>query len=297
MPTERTTRRELAAWARDRLVESLDQALGERLRPDPAQRKVAYEDLVIVTSFVLGERCARRAAHPADDFAETSRTARRRVGLAALRRLGDDASPATQVAAAVTEVIEERVELARTLSDWIEALDPAGRAALAAASITWAESVRRVVGRDPASVPWSDASMAPSWDVPERRVRLKAAHEALHGGVVSGEVLLLVADGPDLVGQRRAAAHLALVRSLGVQHAPVRITMASPSTGQLERVEVDRDLLALGVDRVTEHVALVAEPERAPTTPGRWCRWCHLLELCPAGTAWVDAASVASPPE
>lgn len=294
MAGDQTARRALAAAAHDRLVGSLDDVLGDRLRPTPGTRPDVYADGIVVQSFALLERCARRAAHPADDFVESAHTARRRVGLAALRRLADDASTSTGVAAAVDEVLRDGMSLPRQLTEWVEGLEPAGRATVAAAAITWAESLRRLVGPS-ASIRWADAASASRWDVPERLVRLGAAHDASTKGVVSGERLLLVADGTDLAADRLRAGYLGLVRSLGTRHAPTRVTLAAPSQGSLVRIDVDEALLALAVDRVVEHVSLRAAPATAPPRPGRWCGHCHLLDLCPAGQARVAAASVVGP--
>jgi hypothetical protein len=261
--------------------------LGDRLRAEPGVKPDYYGDGVVVGGFGLLERCGRRAAHPADDFAESVHTARRRVGLAALRRIGDDASAATHAAAAVDEVLVDGMSLGRGLTEWLDGIDRAGRAAVAAAAITWCESVVRLVGTD-AGIRWADSSSSSHWNVPDRLVRVSASHDALMGGVVSGERLLLVADGAGGPADRLRAGYLALVRSLGTQHAPVRVTLAAPSRGDLARVEVDDALLSLAVDRVAEHVALRADPPAAPPTPGRWCRHCHLLDLCDEGRARLD---------
>ncbi len=287
MAGEQAERRERATRARDRLVDALDGALADRLRVTVGERPDPYRDGVVVAAFGLTERCARRAAHPADDFVESVATARRRVALAALRRVSDDASAAQDVASAVQEVIEERTDLARGLCEWLEQLDRAGRAAVAAGAITWGTALARMVGGG-APVRWADASSSSSWNVPDRLVRLTASHEALWGGVVSGERLLLVADGSGGPTERLRAAYLALVRSLGTQHAPVRVTLAAPSRGATTRVQVDDALLDLAVDRVVEHVAMRADPPTAPPAPGRWCRHCHLLELCDEGRRWAE---------
>ncbi len=294
MAGDQRARRALADAARARLVAALDGVLGDRLRTEPGVRPDYYSDGIVVGAFGLLERCGRRAAHPADDFAESVRTARRRIGLAALRRLGDDASAATHLASAVDEVVTDGNSLARGLTDWLEGLDRAGRAAVVAAAISWAEGVVRLVGTDP-GIRWADASSAAHWNVPDRLVRVSGSHDALLGGVVRGERLLLVADGDAGPADRLRAGYLALVRSLGTQHAPVRVTLAAPSRGDLVRVEVDEGLLSLAVDRVAEHVAVRADREHAPPRPGRWCRHCHLLDVCDEGQGHLGAASVIPP--
>lgn len=290
MAGEQSERRQLAELATQRLTSTLDVVLGDRLVTEPGVKPDRYADGVVVNAFGLLERCGRRAANPADDFAETATTARRRVGLAALRRLADDASPAVDAAAAVDEVLSERTDLARNLAGWVEQLDRAGRAAVAASSITWCTSVLRLVGLD-GSIRWADTSSGSHWDVPDRLVRVSASHDALRGGVVTGERLLVVADGAGGPSDRLRAAYLALVRSLQSRHAPLRVTLAAPSRGTLERIDVDEALLSLAVDRVAEHVALRAEPEVAAPRPGHWCAHCHLLDLCDEGRAVLDVGA------
>jgi hypothetical protein len=299
MAGEQAERRRLADEAAARLIATLDVVLGERLVPEPGVKPDRYADGVVVNGFGLLERCPRRAAHPADDFTETVATARRRVALAALRRLGDDASPAADAATAVDEVLSERTDLARNLAAWVEQLDRAGRAAVAAAAITWCSSVQRLVGSD-GSIRWADPSSASHWDVPDRLVRVSASYDAVRGGVVTGERLLLVADGAGGPSDRLRAAYLALVRTLGTRHAPLRVTLAAPSRGTMERIDVDEDLLTLAVDRVVEHVVVRADRDAAAPRPGRWCAHCHLLELCDEGRSFLAApadaaASVAAP--
>jgi hypothetical protein len=291
MAGEQLERRRLAARSAERLTASLDAVLGDRLRPEPGTRPDYYGDGVVVSAFGLLERCPRRAAHPADDFEDSVSTVRRRVGLAALRRVADDASPAHDVATAVDEVLTERSDLSRSLADWVEQLDRAGRAAVAAGAITWAAAVLRLVGPSTA-VRWADASSSSHWNVPDRLVRVTATHDAVLGGVVSGERLLLVADGAGGPSDRLRAAYLALVRSLGTQHAPVRVTLAAPSRGAMTRVDVDEPLLDLAVDRVAEHLAVRADPPTAPPVVGPWCPSCHLLDLCDEGRAHVAPTSV-----
>ncbi len=294
MAGDQAARRELASTARVRLADSLAHVLGDRFVPEPGTKPDYYGDGIVVSGFGLLERCPRRAVFPPDDYVDSVATARRRVGLLALRRLGDDASDAGDVATAVDEVLADAADWPVQLRRWVDELDRAGRAALAAATITWCTSVLRLVGRDP-RIRWADPSRSTRWNVPDRLVQLTATHEAQMGGVVQGERVLVVADGVGGPADRIRAGYVALVRAVGTQHAPVRVTLAAPSRGELTQVAVDADLLDLAVDRVTEHVAHRADPDRSPVVPGRWCVHCHLLQDCAEGLARVGAASV--PPE
>lgn len=289
---ERDERRALAVAAQRRLADALDSVLADRFVAPEGAKPDYYTDGIVVDAFALVERCTRRGAMPAKDFQESVATARRRVGLAALRRLSDDASTSDHVAAAVVEVIGDGASLGRGLTEWLGQLDRAGRAAVAAAAITWAESLLRLVGRDP-GIRWADASSSSHWNVPGRLVRLTARHDAQLGGVVSGEKLLLVADGAGGPADRLRAGYLALVRSLGMQHAPVRVTLAAPSSGELTRVEVDESLLSLATDRLAEHVAARAAPSSAPVWVSKGCIHCHLLEQCPEGIAHLGIGVLA----
>ena len=113
------------------------------------------------------------------------------------------------------------------------------------------------------------------------------------GRVVSGEKLLLVADGAGGPADRLRAGYLALVRSLGTQHAPARVTLAAPSRGDLRRIDVDEALLSLAVDRLAEHVARPrGAAAAAPTSVGRGCAHCHLLDLCLEGRAHLGVAAL-----
>ena len=138
-----------------------------------------------------------------------------------------------------------------------------------------------MVPSDP-RVRWADPAAKANWDHPDRLVRVVAAHDASSGGVVNGEVLLLVADRDADSTDRMRAAHLALVRSMLSRHSPVRVSVAAPSRGEKVQIPVDRDLLDLAVGRLMEHVALRLEPPTAPVRPGRWCSHCHLADVCEA---------------
>ncbi len=282
----RDERRHLAEGAIERVMAGLDAVLGDHHRVEPGKKRPnVYDQGLVVRPYDLTERCPSRAAQPATgEFAWSARTARRQIGLGALRLLDDDSSDASDLGAAITEVLSNRSTLGMSLAGWLDELGRPGIAAVSAAALTWASGVRQVVPPDP-RVRWADPTAGARWDVPDRLVRVVANLDASMGGVVTGEVLLLVADSDADSTDRMRAAHLALVRSVLARHAPVRVTVAAPSRGVKVQVEVDRDLLDLAADRLVEHVALRVDPAGAPTRPGRWCDHCHLLEVCHAGRA------------
>lgn len=286
---DRAARTEAAERARQRLVGTLEGLLGDALVRQPGTKPDLYTDGVVVSVHGLLERCPRRAVLPAEDYQDSVATARRRIGLLALRRLDDDASPAGDIVAAVDEVMSDPAGWPGPLRDWVDGLDRAGRAAVAAGAVTWCISVRRLIGAD-RRVGWSEPSPSMRWDVPGRLVALTASHEARSGHLSSGERLLVVADGAEGAGgpaDRLRAGYIGLVRALGSGCAPLSVTVASPSRGDKVRVEVDDGVLDLAVDRVAEHVAHRVAAGAAPTVAGRWCAHCHLLEGCAPGRARV----------
>ncbi len=293
MSAERDERRRLAEHATERLTSSIDVLLGDRLVLAEGEKADYFSDGVVVDAFWLTERCARRLAHPPQDFLESTATARRRLGLFVLRELAARPwSPGTPssdgLADAVQRVIEEQLDWPNNLRMWVGDLDRAGTAALVAAVTTWCDGALRLVGRDPRIV-WADPARAPAWNVPGRVVQLRATLDAVMGGVVSGERLLSISDAAPRPSDRLRAGYLALVRSLGTRHAPVRITTGAPSTGTRTAVVVDEALLDLTVDRVLEVVQVRADPDGAPAAPGRDCTWCHLLEDCAEGRTHLGA--------
>ena len=283
MTYDRATRMALAEEATGNVAAGFAAVLGERLAIEPgARRPNVYDHGMVVSPHDLLERCPSRAAQPmTGDFVWSARTAERQIGLGALRLLDDDSTGVHELGPAVTEVLANRSALGRSLADWVDDLGPAGLAAVSAAALTWAAGLLRVVPRD-RKARWADPAQKAKWDHPDRLVQVVAAHDASMGGMSTGEVLLLVADTDTDSTVRMRAAHLALVRAMQSGHAPVRVTVASPSRGAKVRVDVNRELLALAVDRVVEHVALRADPSSALTRPGRWCTHCHLIEVCEA---------------
>jgi hypothetical protein len=289
--SEREARRELAATATRRLVSSIDETLGDQLVVEQGTKPDYFDDGVSLDVFSLLERCPRRAAHPADDFENSVATARRRIGLLVMRHLSrapDDGRlggtrPRPGVAAAVREVMADPEEWPLRLRDWVESLDRAGVAAVSAAVGTWCHGALRLVGRHDGVV-WADPSRPAKWNVPGRVVQLRGGVDAVLGSVVRGEKLLLLGDGVPGPADRLRAGYVALVRSVGTTHAPVRVTLGSPATGVMTPFPVTAELLELATDRVVEMVRHRAEPAIAPPRPGRWCSHCHLLDLCDEGS-------------
>lgn len=281
-PDDIGRRRDLAESAAAWVADELDAVLGDDLSR-PTNRRPDWDEWLRVSAFSLSERCMRRAANPADDYMDTTRTARRRIGLIALRRLRSGSS--SDLLDAVRDALDDSTDWPRGLWEWTRQLDPAGRASVAAAAATWAGSLLRLLGRDD-RVQWADPAQQPQAQVDRRLIRLVAPLDAT-SGPPSRTRLLVVADGDGSAADRLRAGHLALVRTLQQRLAPVRVSTASPSRGTVERHQVDEELLRLATSHVAAHVAVVARRELAPARPGPGCRHCHLLEVCAEGTAYV----------
>ena len=309
-PSARESRRRLAEQATARLVEATDAVLGDRLVLEPGTKPNYFDDGVSVDAFSITERCPRRLARPAEDYVDSVATARRRIGLLAMRRLTTDVdparsdgplrldtrsrssleSPARSVAVAVDEVMSSPDGWPNKLREWIEGLDRAGQAAVAAAVTTWCDGALRLVGRH-AGVVWADPTRTPSWNLPGRIVQLRGSVDATIGGVVSGEKLLLLGDAMPGPADRLRAGFAALLRAVGTRHAPVRVTLGSAATGTMQQFAVGPDLLDLASDRVAEIVGHRADPDAAPPMPSRGCSHCHLLDLCDEGLDHLTSTS------
>jgi hypothetical protein len=192
-------------------------------------------------------------------FAWSARTARRAVGLAAVRALlaGDARTPAAAVRARVAEasrLVREGAPLSSapaTLDRWLATLSPAGRAAVGAEAVTWAtrlwsgldwDALRGpvVIGRDH----WWDSPHSPLLALRSRaEVRTATAH-------------LVVLAGPRRDSVRSELALVVLVESLRTRGdaPPGRVVGWWPESGRLVRIEPEPAVLALGtaaVARVT----------------------------------------------
>lgn len=283
-PSTREDRQALAARMTKSLCDCVEELLGEQFCVQPGVRPDYFADGLVVDAFRATERCPRKLAGPPSEYRDSVAMARRRVGLLALRELANsaDSSKPMLVSAAVQQVMADPANWPTSLRDWVESLDRAGRAAVSAAAITWAESAVRLVGRDH-RVKWAEPSQKPKWNVPGRLVQLSASVDAVLGGVASGEKLLILSDAVPSPGDRLRAGFTALVRTLGARHAPVRVTVASPATGSMQQIPVTPELLQLAADRAVEMIGLLAKPNSAGPVPGRWCGYCHLLEQCDEG--------------
>ncbi len=248
---------------------------------DPASWQAALAD---ATSMLAGLAVRRAAAGPfrvtdheirtalgdgagaadATPFTWSARTARRALGLAALRLLAGGAarSPAEAVRVRIEEAarwVREGNPCGSQLDRWVAGLGPAGRTAVAAEAVTWvtrlwcaidwpALPAPPVIGRDQ----W--------WDSPH------SALLALRGraDVRSGRASLVVLSGPRRDSARAELALVALVDALRGRgrSEPGRVVGWWPDSGRLLRIEPEPAVLTLAADAVAAVLAGVATPAR-----------------------------------
>jgi len=288
----REGREALATRMTERLCDSLDQLLQDRYCVQPGVRHDYYTEALLADAYSATERCPRKLAGPKSEYRNSVAMTRRRIGLLAIREVANcpEVSQPMLVSVAVERVMTDPTNWPASLRDWVDSLDRAGQAAVAAAAITWSDSALRLVGRD-LRVKWAEPSQKPKWNVPGRLVQLSASVDAVLGGMASGEKLLILSDAVPGPGDRLRAGFTALVRTLGARHAPVRVTLGSPATGLLQPIAVTEELLELSADRALEMIGLLANSDSAGTVPGRWCGYCHLLAQCNEGQAQLAGGS------
>ena len=190
-------------------------------------------------------------------FAWTARTARRPLGLAAVRALvaGAAATPVEAVRSRVAEssrLVHGGSHRASPLDGWLAGLSPAGRAAVGAEAVTWctrlwtgvdwdALGTHLVIGRDH----W--------WDSPQ------SALLALRGRaeVRTDRAHLVLLFGPRRASVRAELGLVLLVEALRTRDdaVPARVVGWWPDSGHLARVEAEPAVLTLAAEAVTRVLA------------------------------------------
>jgi hypothetical protein len=185
-----------------------------------------------------------------DPFTWTALTARRSIGVAAVRLLvaGTARSPLEAVRSRLAESsrwVRGGSSSASQLDRWVDSLSPAGRAAVGAEAVTWATRLwcaldwslfptPPVVGRDH----W--------WDSPH------SALLALRGraDVRTADSHLVVLSGPRRGSVRAELSLVTLVESLRLRgdDRPGRVVGWWPDSGHLVRVEPEPAALTLGAE-------------------------------------------------
>lgn len=212
-------------------------------------------------------------------FAWSARTARRALGLAAVRSLvaAEARSPVEGVHAAVDRAINSLQEGQRpvsTMDRWLAGLPSAGRAAVQAEAVTWASrlwsaldwaafEVPPVIGRDH----W--------WDSPQSSLLALRSRAEVRAIVTDEEgerhsVHLVVLGGPRRDTIRSELSVVAMVEAIRRSDPllPGRVVGWWPDSGHLVRMEVDQMALDTGVTAVAHtlaHVQAGATPVRSET--------------------------------
>ena len=266
------------------------------LFPRPPNAKVPWDDIIKLDlhSVRRAARCLR-AADPEDEYEETARNARRRVGLAVLARMREDG---IDPVAAFRSVLDDRNRLLQErLVGWIDGLGPGGRAALAAEVVTWVAALAALVAARAAR--------------PPRRRRAARGQPRLGCARAGGE-------GARAGGRARAAGRAARRSGASSSSRPTwprpswsRATWPSgtPSAGPAPRRRWRCSRRRRGRrgsrwtttcsarrssgSRPPRPAAVAARmgPE-ATATPGWWCQRCALRDECAESAAWRAAHPV-----
>lgn len=274
--TGRSDRVELAEHAKAVLVERLDEHLGDRLRSE-GKRPRDGAGWIDVSAHDLGAPCGARWSVPADDFVPSASTVAGAIGRLVLRER-HDAEPVGAAVARVLASLDDVDRDATWFADWYtDELDRAGRAAVIAAATTWATGALAAVEGRP--LVWSTRRQ--TWNVPGRAVRLRATWDAADRIARPDVLVVMSARAPSDPVSALVAGFNALVDGVLRRQVPLRVRIGSASTASTTAFTVGRELIDRAIVRVVELVAWRASPSTAPTSPGWWCRDCHLLEICP----------------
>ena len=194
------------------------------------------------------------AGDGAAPFAWSARTARRALGLAAVRALvaGDVSTPLEAVRRRVAEasrLVRVGSHMASPLDRWVAGLSPAGRAAVGAEAVTWCTQLwsgldwtalgrHPVIGRDR----WWDSPRSALLSLRGRAdVRTEGSH-------------LVVLSGPRRASLRAELALVLLVEALRGRGPgpPGRVVGWWPESGHLVRVEAEPAVLTLAAGAVKQ---------------------------------------------
>lgn len=285
-----SARRDLAEQARARLGAELDALLGDRLRLT-VKRPRDGAGWVDVSGHDLSEPCPARWSVPVDDFAETTRTVAGAVGRLALRERAEGEAPGAAVHRVLADLVE--VDPDAFYLDWYLALDRSARAAVRAASTTWAVGALRAVGGRP--LVWSPRRQPA--DVDGRTIRLRGTWDAADRRARPDVLLVMSGRAPADDALPTLAGFNALVDGLLRREVVERVRIGSAAVSATVAFPVTGELLGLAVDRIVELVRHRVEPEAAPVVPGRWCRHCPQLDVCPEGTAQLAGGPDPGRPE
>lgn len=269
---------------------SLGRIRGElRKRVEPFATGLAEGVEVHVDRYSLRAALVCPASAERGEFEWTAPTAARSVALPAVSSLarGGDHDPLEAVNRSIAEAIDEQ----RSVGQWLGELDGIGRATTVAAAVTWC-------ARAMVAVPWqSFDNLRFGFDAVWHRplgfgsaIVMRGRPDAsvlLRRGRMTETVLLdLGAADPVVAGLD------ALMASLKVGRAPLRIVFVRAASGRVDAIDVDVDLLDAAVDHLVSAVeSLVAPAQGLPAAerPGRQCWSCDRRDRCATGMPWMAA--------
>jgi hypothetical protein len=228
-----------------------------------------------ITDHHVQQALAPQDHGPSTPFAWSARTARRALGLHALRALvtGESRSPtdaARGVIASTRRAALEAPPSASTMDRWLTGLSPAGLAAVEAEAVTWA--TRLWCGLD-----WNAFEETPVigrdcwWDSPHSsllaiRSRAEVRTTVQDGAGAPFSVHLVVLGGSRRPTIRSELSVVALVEAVQAPKSlpPGRVVGWWPDSGHSVTVEVDHATLDAGVAAITRAVDLVGTVAHPP---------------------------------
>jgi hypothetical protein len=198
-------------------------------------------------------------------FEWTARTARRALGLAAVRGLvaGEVRTPADGVRRRLADSVRwvrEGYPGVSPLDRWVNGLGPAGRAVVAAESVTWATRLW-------CALDWSALGALGTVPVIGRDHWWDSPHSALlalrgRADVRTDRAHLVVLSGPRRASVRSELALVTLVDALRAHGAapPAAVVGWWPDSGHLVRIEPHPGVLTLGCEAIAVVLAGGAAP-------------------------------------
>ncbi|MGO8862422.1 MAG: hypothetical protein ACLQRH_16910 [Acidimicrobiales bacterium] len=252
-----------------RAVDAREAAEGiPRVLADLAASRSAGRSLHLTDHDVRTALAPSAGRAPSTPFAWSARTARRGLGLAALRFLvaGEARTPTEGTQSAIAGAIRSVREGNRptsTMDRWLAGLPGAGLAVVQAEAVTWATHLW-------SALDWSAFARAPVigrdhwWNSPHSpllgiRSRAEVRSVSIDAGEVPFSVHLVVLGGSRRPTVRAELSVVAMVEALHAPRSlpPGRIVGWWPDSGHIVTVEVDRATLDVGVESVARTLATV----------------------------------------
>ena len=254
--------------------------------PDP-------DDRPRVDAHLASALCPAQRLAPGEEFRDSARVWARSIGLEALRRhaAGRADAPRDPVAE-VTDVMGESTAHAPGLGMWLDQIDRAESAAVAAAAVSWMVDALALAARH--GEPLWHSPTARMRDLPSPRVRVSARVDAVRE-TTSGTHLLVVAPRPQGT-DARLARRVALVSAVANGEVPLQVHIGHRETLTRHSHPIGGAEFDRAVSEVADDIGWKLEPSSAPRVPGAGCRWCPLADDCPEGTAHLVATRGAPAP-